>query len=52
MNIALGSLSELETQYLISLRLNLLKKNEIFEKLMTELKKLLIGFRNHLKKFT
>ena len=48
--ISLGSLSELETQYLISLRLKLSGKNEKIEKTIEETKKLLLGFRNYLKR--
>ena len=46
--IAIGSLSELETQYLISVRLNFVDKNEELEKMMLESKKLLLGFRNYI----
>ena len=46
--IAIASLSELETQYLISVRLKFLSKNEKLEKTMVETKKLLLGFRNYI----
>lgn len=46
--IALGSLSELETQYLISIRLQFVDTHKGIENNMLEVKKLLLGFRNHL----
>ena len=46
--IALGSLSEVETQYLISVRLNYTKKEENLETTLLEVKKLLLGFRNYI----
>ncbi len=49
-HIALGSLAEVETQYLISLRLKYCDKNEILENELVTLNKLLIGFRNYLLK--
>ena len=49
-HIALGSLAEVETQYLISLRLKYCVKNEILENELVTLNKLLIGFRNYLLK--
>ena len=49
-HIALGSLAEVETQYLISLRLQYCVKNEILENELVTLNKLLIGFRNYLLK--
>jgi len=48
--ISLGSLSELETQYLLAIRLKMADKNDLFENKMTEVKKLLLGFRNYLMK--
>lgn len=48
--IAIGSLSELETQYLIAIRLGFVTKEDAFESQMIEVKKLLIGFRNYLNK--
>lgn len=48
--IAIGSLSELETQYLIAIRLEFIIKEETFESQMIEVKKLLIGFKNYLNK--
>jgi four helix bundle protein len=49
LHIALGSLSELDTQYLIAVRLGFIDKNEIFEDLINDVKRLIIGFRNYLK---
>lgn len=49
-HIALGSLAELETQYLIVIRLNYKDKNNDLEDLFTTVKKLLLGFRNYLVK--
>ena len=49
-HIAIGSLAEVETQYLISLRLNYVVKNESIENELVVLNKLLIGFRNYLLK--
>ena len=46
--ISIGSLSELETQYLLSIRLKLVPKNNELEQLMVEVKKLLLGFRNYI----
>lgn len=48
--IGLGSLSELETQYLLAIRLKMVGKNELIETKMIEVKKLLLGFRNYLMK--
>lgn len=49
-HIALGSLAELETQYLIVVRLNYTVKNIDLENLLITVKKLLLGFRNYLVK--
>ncbi|MFH4964285.1 four helix bundle protein [Gaetbulibacter sp. M235] len=49
-NIAIGSVSELETQYLIAVRLTFANKNENLEHLLSEVKKLLLGYRNYLKR--
>jgi four helix bundle protein len=46
--IAIGSLSELETQYLLSVRLRFVDNNEELEKILLENKKLLLGFRNYI----
>ncbi len=47
--ISIGSLAELETQYLIAVRLNYCNESVNFEKSISETRKLLIGFRNYLK---
>lgn len=47
--IALGSLSELETQYLVAVRLNFTSSDPQIENLMTTVKKLILGFRNYLE---
>ena len=49
-SIALGSLAELETQLLISERLNYIEGNMESNQAIISTRKLLIGFRNHLKK--
>lgn len=46
--IAIASLSELETHYLISIRLKFIEKNKELEKMLMESKKLLLGFRNYI----
>jgi four helix bundle protein len=48
--ISIGSLSELETQYLIAMRLEFITKEHAFELQLMEVKKLLIGFKNYLNK--
>ncbi|WP_445955310.1 four helix bundle protein [Yeosuana sp.] len=48
--IAISSISELETQYLISIRLRFADKNKDLEDSMIEVKKLLLGFRNYIIK--
>ena len=50
LHIALGSLSELDTQYMIAVRLNYIVKNEELELLINDVKKLLLGFRNYLNR--
>jgi four helix bundle protein len=50
LHIALGSLSELETQYLIAMQLAFIEKEDIIEEQMIDVKKLLLGFRNYLNK--
>ena len=47
-HIALGSLSELDTQYIIAVRLQYNVKNGALELLINDVKRLLIGFRNYL----
>ena len=49
LHIALGSLSELETQYLIAVRINYASKEESIENQINDVKKLLLGFRNYLE---
>ncbi len=48
--ISIGSLSELETQYLIAIRLEFITKVDTFELQLIEVKKLLIGFKNYIGK--
>ena len=48
--IALGSLSEIETQYLIAVRLNYADNNNSIEDKLIEIRKLIIGLRNYLLK--
>ena len=48
LHIALGSLSELETQYEIAIRINYTIKEESLENQINDVKKLLLGFRNYL----
>jgi four helix bundle protein len=48
--ISIGSLSELETQYLIALRLAFVEKVVVLEKQLIEVKKLLLGFKNYISK--
>jgi len=52
LNVAIGSIAEIETQLLIGVRLKYVdKQNEIFD-LITEVRKLLLGFRNYVKRKT
>lgn len=46
--IALGSLSELETQYLIAVRLNYIIENIEIENKINEVKRMIVGLRNYL----
>jgi four helix bundle protein len=48
--IALGSISELETQYLIAVRLKFRNKDEVIEGLLPNVKKMLLGFKNYVSK--
>ncbi|HBD25527.1 four helix bundle protein [Flavobacterium sp.] len=48
--IALGSLSELETQYLIAVRLKYIIENKEIENKINEVKKMMVGLRNYLLK--
>ena len=50
LSIALGSLSELETQYILSKRLHFITDHEGLEHMLIDVKKLVLGFRNYLKK--
>jgi four helix bundle protein len=47
--ITLGSLSELDTQYTIAVRINYTSKEENIENQINDVKKLLLGFRNYLE---
>ncbi|MBT8271907.1 MAG: four helix bundle protein [Bacteroidia bacterium] len=49
-SIALGSLTELETQYLIAIRLKYVKEDTDLTDLISKQRQLLLGFRNHLKR--
>ena len=48
-NIAIGSLAEVETQYLLIIRLKLAEEDDNLLKLLNEEKQLLIGLRNYIK---
>ena len=50
LHIALGSLNEVDTQYLIAVRLKYIKNNKELELLINDTKRLLLGFRNYLKR--
>lgn len=49
LHIALGSLAELDTHYLIAVRLNYCNINKEIEIKLLEVKRLLIGFRNYVQ---
>ncbi len=49
LDIALGSLAELETQYLIACQQNYLEKTVTFENQIASVRKLILGFRNYLR---
>lgn len=49
LSIAMGSLAELETQYIIATRLDFVKEDETVINLITDEKKLLLGYRNYIK---
>lgn len=51
-NIALGSVAELETQYLIVLRLKFSEPNAILNDLLIDVKQLLLGYRNYVRRKT
>ncbi len=48
--VAIGSLSEIETQYLIAVRLFYVDKSSVLETQLLEVKKLLLGFKNYIEK--
>lgn len=48
LNISLGSLSELETQYQIALRLAYAEESREMEQLIIQVRKLIVGMRNYL----
>lgn len=52
LSIAIGSLAELETQYLIAIRLGFLEKDKSLTNLINDEKQLLLGFRNYIKNKT
>lgn len=49
-SISLGSLSELETQYLLAIRLGFVEDNIEVSELLIDVKKLLLGTRNYILK--
>ena len=50
LNIAIGSIAEIETQLLISTRLKYIRDEDKIFDLIIEVRKLLLGFRNYLNK--
>jgi four helix bundle protein len=48
--IALGSIAELETQYLIAVRLEFTNKDVVIEDLLLNVKKMLLGLKNYVIK--
>ena len=48
LNVAIGSIAEIETQMLIAVRLKYISNEEEIYNLIIEVRKLLIGFRNYL----
>jgi len=48
--ISLGSLAELETQYLIAVEQNYFKNSITFEEQIMNTRKLIFGFRNYIKR--
>ena len=50
LNIALGSLYEVDTQYEIAVRVHYTQYQEEAQKAMEEVKKMIIGYRNYLIK--
>ena len=51
-SISLGSLAEIETQYLIAVRLKYLRGDKSLMSLINDEKQLLLGFRNYIKRKT
>ncbi len=49
-SISLGSLAELETQYLLAIRLGFISENIELTEMFESMKRLLIGTRNYLNK--
>ncbi|SDE41103.1 four helix bundle protein [Ulvibacter litoralis] len=49
-SIALGSLSEVETQYYLSVRLGFIQESETLKNQLNSVGKLLLGTRNYLQK--
>ncbi|MGY0392929.1 four helix bundle protein [Bizionia sp. KMM 8389] len=49
LSVCLGSLAELETQYLIAVRLHITTADTPMETSLVAVKKLLLGFRNYLR---
>lgn len=50
--IALGSIAELETQYMIAVRLKFIEENNRLRDLIIKVRQLLLGYRNYLKEKT
>ncbi|SEA69860.1 four helix bundle protein [Psychroflexus halocasei] len=50
LSISLGSLAELETQYLIAIDQKYIQKSITFEKQITNTRKLIFGFRNYIRR--
>jgi four helix bundle protein len=48
--LALGSIAELETQYLIAVRLEFTNKDVVIEDLLLNVKKMLLGLKNYVIK--
>jgi len=49
-NVAIGSIAEIETQLLIAVRLEYINEEDTIFELATEVRKLLLGFRNYLNR--
>ena len=50
LSISLGSLAEMETQYILAIRLGYVKEDEEIMKLILKVKKLVLGFRNYIRR--